>query len=90
MSAIAQWARVRVTPVLRDPAHSDTMDTSLGTGKTLSSATLKDVAKMAESPLRIRRRGESPGHRQPPTSTFQNLKEEEVVWGKTPGGEGNV
>ncbi|KAF9646144.1 hypothetical protein BDM02DRAFT_3181049 [Thelephora ganbajun] len=41
---------------------------------------------MAETPLRNRRRGESPGHQQsPPTSP--RLKEEEVVWGKTPGGE---
>lgn len=45
---------------------------------------------MGENTLRNRRRGESPGRRQSPPSISAKLKEEEVVWGQTPEGEGNV
>ena len=45
---------------------------------------------MGENTLRNRRRGESPGRRQPPSPISPKLKEEEVVWGQTPDGEGNV
>jgi len=43
---------------------------------------------MTENPLRNRRRGQSLGSQQPPALFPQKLKEEEVVWGKTPDGEG--
>lgn len=46
---------------------------------------------MAENPLRNRRRGQSPDHQLSPTQTSLELKEEEeVVWGKTPDGEGQL
>lgn len=44
--------------------------------------------EMTEDPLRNRRPGESPGHRKSPSLASPKLKEEEVVWGKTPDGEG--
>lgn len=44
---------------------------------------------MAENPLRNRRRREDPSRRQS-SPVSPELKEEEVVWGKTPGGEGNI
>jgi len=43
---------------------------------------------MTENPLRNRRRGQSLCSQQPPELFPQKLDEEEVVWGKTPGGEG--
>lgn len=43
---------------------------------------------MTENPLRNRRRERSFGSQQPSTLFPQKLKEEEVVWGKTPDGEG--
>lgn len=46
---------------------------------------------MAENPLRNRRRGQSPDHQLSPTSASPEFKEEEeVIWGKTPGGEGKL
>lgn len=43
--------------------------------------------RMTENPLRNRRRAESPGHRQLSPPASPKLREEEVVWGQTPGGE---
>ena len=79
-------AGVRVTLALRDSAAKLMR---IDPRQTLS-FTAWTWQKMAENPLRNRRRGQSPGSgsQQSPTSTSQKLKEEEVVWGKTPDGEG--
>lgn len=54
-------------------------------------STVRTWQRMAENSLRNRRRERSPGNRHSPTLPSPELKEEEeVVWGKTPGGEGRL
>ena len=45
---------------------------------------------MAENPLKNRLRKQSSAHQRSPTPTPPKLEEEEVVWGKTPDGEGKL